>query len=54
MSEASWAGQPVLGAAPFFHHGTHLCGASLASPDGHWWWDGEQWRARDAESPTAA
>ncbi|CAN5614185.1 hypothetical protein BH11ACT8_BH11ACT8_21110 [soil metagenome] len=54
MSDTSWSRDPVLGLVQAFHLDPSVGGPPLASPDGHLWWDGEQWRPRHEEGAPAA
>ena len=33
---------------PAYHDDPREGGPPLASPDGHWWWDGRAWVPRDS------
>jgi hypothetical protein len=49
-----WSDPSALGPPAHFHLDPTLGGTPLASPDGHWWWDGERWLARATEGRPAA
>ena len=46
MTDSTWSAPPVLGLVPLFHLDPAPDGPPLASPDGHWWWNGERWVTR--------
>lgn len=54
MTDATWSDPPVLGLAPLFHLDPAVGGTPLASPDGHWWWDGQRWQVRVTGDHSAA
>ena len=50
MHSSSWSSTPIMGLVPLFHLDPAVGGPPLASPDGHWWWDGERWAPRSTEA----
>jgi hypothetical protein len=49
----TWGDTTSLGLVPHFHADPSLGGPPLASPDGHWWWDGAAWVPTGTAEPAS-